>query len=421
MTPSARSSRRVALAISVLALASLGAPAAPVTAATDRLPDVKPAPIRDLRIVDSGGRRLLRFTGTFWNQGAGPFETRAGRPNTSTPWDVDQIVYDTDGGFRRIETDAVMRYAGDGHDHWHVRQVLTYHLWGNTGTFHDTKIGFCFFDTNLIDGDLPRSPSQPVYRESMCGKKGSLNTRNGVSVGWGDKYPWNFAFQWIDISGLPGGTYTLRVAFDLYHHFSQVTRANDCAWATVRFGASGSSVTVVSRGTTCINDHSTSPFAADVAWAGEAGISSGCDADMFCTYNPMTRGLVAKYLARAMHLPAATKDYFTDDDTSVHEAFINSVAAAGITTGCGGGRFCPTRLANRGETATFLAKALRLPATSTDFFDDDDGSPFESAINRLAKAGIASGCGERRYCPDRTITRGQMVALLRRAFDPSSH
>jgi hypothetical protein len=254
----------------------------------------------------------------------------------------------------------------------------------------------------------------------MCGHKGSLNTRNGVSVGWGDKYPWNFAFQWIDISGLPGGTYTLRVAFDLYHHFSQVTRANDCAWATVRFGASGSAVTVLSRGTTCINDHSTSPFAADVVWAGEAGISSGCDADMFCTYNPMTRGLVAKYLARAMHLPAATKDYFTDDDSSAHEAYINSVAAAGITTGCGDGRFCPTRLAKRGETATFLAKALRLPATSTDYFDDDDGSPFESAINRLAKAGIASGCGERRYCPDRTIARGQMVALLRRAFDPSS-
>jgi hypothetical protein len=66
--------------------------------------------------------------------------------------------------------------------------------------------------------------------------------------------------------------------------------------------------------------------------------------------------------------------------------------------------------------AIFLAKALNLPATTTDYFDDDNGKTGESSINRMAAAGLTGGCAPRRYCPRANITREQMAAFLRRAL-----
>lgn len=108
---------------------------------------------------------------------------------------------------------------------------------------------------------------------------------------------------------------------------------------------------------------------------------------------------------------------FTDDNGSVHEPNIEAIAADGITHGCADDRFCPDEQLTRGEMAAFLQRALGLPASSTDHFRDDDGSRFEDAINALADAGITRGCESRRFCPDQSVTRGQMAAFLARAHD----
>ena len=113
---------------------------------------------------------------------------------------------------------------------------------------------------------------------------------------------------------------------------------------------------------------------------------------------------------------------FWDDYLNVHEASIEAVAAAGITKGCNppvGDRYCPDKNVDRGQMAAFLVRALDLPATSTDFFIDDDESMFEGDINRLAAAGITKGCNppdNDRYCPESNVTRGQMAAFLVRGF-----
>ena len=99
---------------------------------------------------------------------------------------------------------------------------------------------------------------------------------------------------------------------------------------------------------------------------------------------------------------------FTDVD-----GFENEIAwlyREGITGGCTATRFCPSNAVTRGQMAAFLNRALGLPSTGTDFFDDDDGTLFESDINRLAASGITGGCATRRYCPNATVTRGQMAA-----------
>jgi hypothetical protein len=386
------------------------------TAAADRLPDLRTSRITDLRITTSGGHRYLRFTSMMNNLGRGAFETRAHRPNVSTPFTVDQVIYNDAGGSRRVQTDAAMRYAGDGHNHWHVRQMMAYHLWSKNGTFRDQKIGFCFFDTNARDLSLPGAPNSGVYKESWCGTQFSTTTRNGISVGWGDKYPWNFAYQWIDITGLPAGTYTLRNVVDLYNYFDETSESNNCNWAKVSFGSTGSTVRVLATGTTCINDWSTSLFAGDIDWARDTGIAGGCDADLFCTYNPTTRGQLATMFVRALELPPPTGDHYTDDDGSVHEADINSLAEAGFAGGCAPNEFCPNQPVKRGQLATFLVRILALPPTDQDFFTDDDDSVHEADINAVAAAGLSSGCGPSSFCPGAVTPRGQVAAFLHRAF-----
>ena len=159
-----------------------------------------------------------------------------------------------------------------------------------------------------------------------------------------------------------------------------------------------------------------SPFRADILWIANEGISAGCGPELFCPRNVVTREQMASFLARALNLPAATQDYFTDDNASAHEGDINRIARAGISAGCGPGRFCPSASVTREQMASFLARALNLPAATQDYFTDDNASAHEGDINRMARAGITSGCGATTFCPRSVVVREQMAAFLHRAL-----
>ena len=79
--------------------------------------------------------------------------------------------------------------------------------------------------------------------------------------------------------------------------------------------------------------------------------------------------------------------------------------------------FCPDLPVSRGQMAAFVNRALQLPAADQDYFTDDNGSTFQDDINRLRQAGITTGCGPTTYCGDEPVTRGQMAAFLYRARD----
>jgi hypothetical protein len=121
--------------------------------------------------------------------------------------------------------------------------------------------------------------------------------------------------------------------------------------------------------------------------------------------NAITRGELARLMADALELPPASLDYYTDDSASPFQADINRLAEAGVTIGCTDTEFCPEAFATRAELASFVARALQLPAATQDYFTDDAGSPHEPDINRLAEAGITDGCADGLYCPDDTVTR----------------
>ena len=243
---------RVALAFALLA-ATLGA--RPAAAATDRLPDLRMANLTSIYTENSGGERRLRFTTIMTNEGAGPLEVRGSRATLSEPHlRTQQAIYDTDGGVRLAGSRALMEYASDGHDHWHIQGVMLYQVWSPSGVVRrGTKVGFCFLDSRPWILSLPGAPQSGVYPERLCGDRGDLSNRMGLSVGWGDEYPANFAFQWIDISTLPPGDYTVQARADEQNWYLESNETNNCAWARVRISSTNGSVPVLASGRTCLS------------------------------------------------------------------------------------------------------------------------------------------------------------------------
>ena len=166
-------------------------------------------------------------------------------------------------------------------------------------------------------------------------------------------------------------------------------------------------------------DLGSSPFKNDIAWLKASGITTGCSAnqEQFCPTLSVSRGQMAAFLVRALDLLQTSTNFFTDDAGHLFENDINRLAAAGITTGCSATAFCPDVTITREQMAAFLDRALDPDPTGADFFTDDETSIFEASINRLAAAGITTGCGSGKFCPLTFVTREQMAAFLRRALN----
>ena len=173
-------------------------------------------------------------------------------------------------------------------------------------------------------------------------------------------------------------------------------------------------------------DDDGSVFEDDIEKLAVAGVTAGCNPptnNRFCPYEHLTRAQMAAMLVRALGLTATNGTDFADDNDSIFESDIEKLSAAGITHGCNppsNTRYCPTRSLTRGQMAAMLVRALGLTATNGTDFTDDNDSIFEPDIEKLAAAGITAGCNpptNNRFCPDDRVTRGQMAAFLVRALD----
>jgi hypothetical protein len=172
-------------------------------------------------------------------------------------------------------------------------------------------------------------------------------------------------------------------------------------------------------------DDDSSIFEDDIEWLAAQGITLGCNPplnDRFCPDDTVTRGQMAAFLVRTLHLTDRLDNPFPDDDDSIFEADIEKLAAAGITRGCNppaNDLYCPDASVSREQMAAFMVRAFSFSDPGAgDLFVDDDDSIFEDDIDRLGTAGVTKGCNpptNDRYCPDSVVTRGQMAAFLHRA------
>jgi hypothetical protein len=186
----------------------------------------------------------------------------------------------------------------------------------------------------------------------------------------------------------------------------------------------GAQTTELPPGGTFVDDNN-SVHEGSIEAIAALGITTGCNPptnDRYCPEEPVTRAQMATFLARALNLGEASVQSFSDIDGSVHAGAINSIAAVGITLGCNppaNNNYCPNQAISREQMASMLARAFHLPATGESFFTDIDHSVHASNINRLAAAGITSGCNppaNDNFCPTAPVTREQMATFLTRAM-----
>ncbi len=159
-------------------------------------------------------------------------------------------------------------------------------------------------------------------------------------------------------------------------------------------------------------------------------ITVGIGGGLYGVDQPTKRQQMAVFLLKAEHglcfVPPPCVGTFPDVPCSnIFAPWIEALAAEGITTGCGGGNFCPDNLVTRRQMAVFLLKTKYgsgyVPPACTGVFDDVacPGAPAVNFIEELAAEQITGGCSAMPplYCPDNSSTRGQMAVFVTKTFN----
>lgn len=149
-----------------------------------------------------------------------------------------------------------------------------------------------------------------------------------------------------------------------------------------------------------------------------------CADDNFCPGEAIKRSTVAVWLIRALEggePSAIDASRFADVEADDWPApYIERLAEIEITVGCRPEplRYCPDRTVTRGQMASFLVRAFDLEAADATGFTDIEGNTHEANINALAAADITVGCRQDPllYCPTRAVTRAQTATFLARAL-----
>ncbi len=158
------------------------------------------------------------------------------------------------------------------------------------------------------------------------------------------------------------------------------------------------------------------------------GILEGteCGVEQVCPDRPLRRWVMAVWLIRALDSSPGSGSgpvtRFADVDADKWwGSYVERLADTGVTLGCSTDplRYCPDQTVTRGQMATFLTRAFGLATTRSAGFADTSGHAHEANIDALAEAGITAGCATDplRYCPDEEVTGGQMATFLTRALD----
>ncbi|MGQ0602097.1 MAG: lysyl oxidase family protein [Anaerolineales bacterium] len=173
-----------------------------------QLPDLRTRPPTDFEIQRfSKDRRVLRLANTVWNGGVGTLELHGVLNHDTHQTDVIQRVSTADGEHVDYFVGAFVWHPT--HDHWHVGEFAVYELWQLTAAgeldrvvAQSDKLSYCLIDTDVV---APKQPGfDPQRRYYGCGR-----TRQGLSVGWGDKYDSFLDGQSLDVSALADGVYAL--------------------------------------------------------------------------------------------------------------------------------------------------------------------------------------------------------------------
>ena len=160
-------------------------------------------------------------------------------------------------------------------------------------------------------------------------------------------------------------------------------------------------------------------FADAVEWAVNKGITNGLSDTMFGPYESCTRAQIVTFLWRAAGSPEPkTASSFTDVPASTYYA--KAVAWAvenGITNGMTETIFAPDATCTRGQSVTFLYRALKGTASgSVNFTDVPANAFYADAVNWAVASDVTNGTSNTTFSPNADCTRAEIVTFLYRAY-----
>ena len=160
-------------------------------------------------------------------------------------------------------------------------------------------------------------------------------------------------------------------------------------------------------------------FADAVDWAVENGVTNGLSDTMFGPYESCTRAQIVTFLWRAAGSPEPkTASSFTDVSASAYYA--KAVAWAvenGITNGMTETTFAPDATCTRGQSVTFLYRALKGTASgSANFTDVKPDAFYADAVNWAVANNVTNGTSATTFSPNADCTRAEIVTFLYRAY-----
>ena len=156
-----------------------------------------------------------------------------------------------------------------------------------------------------------------------------------------------------------------------------------------------------------------------VKWAVKNGITTGVGNDLFAPEQPCTRAQIVTFLWRAAGSPEPkTASSFTDVSASAYYA--KAVAWAvenGITNGMTETTFAPDATCTRGQSVTFLYRALKGTASgSANFTDVKSDAFYADAISWAVANNVTNGTSNTTFSPNADCTRAEIVTFLYRAY-----
>lgn len=95
---------------------------------------------------------------------------------------------------------------------------------------------------------------------------------------------------------------------------------------------------------------------------------------------------------------------------------ITNLVNRGVIKGFADNTFKPAKQVTRAEFATFVARALELPAASSNFKDVPKNSSLYDGVSRAAKAGIIKGFADGNFKGTLPVTREDMAVMIDRAL-----
>ena len=161
-------------------------------------------------------------------------------------------------------------------------------------------------------------------------------------------------------------------------------------------------------------------YAKAMEWAVKKGITNGKANGLFGSNDPCTRGQIVTFLWRAAGSPAPKGTATVPADVLPGSYCYNAVAWAlenGITNGLADGTFGVSNTCTRGQSVTFLYRAVgKAPSTISGFTDVAADSFCAEAVTWAVENGVTNGTSAATFNPNNGCTRAQIVTFLYRAY-----